>query len=149
VDTFGVRQIPELIFPLSTKDRQTYFGALDYQPSKFIFRSIHMEIHQILSSLLIIYKRSALGKKIALIWDGAGYHKKIIDEIKKRFLASVNDNHLPDDGKLLVFIYLMPQTGRRCLVTGKNFLRKFWPQNFLCYQIGFFSSRLNHQNLIF
>jgi len=77
VDTFGVRQIPELKFPLKNiKDRQTYFGALDYQTQEFIVRSIHVEIHQTLSSL-IIYKPS---DKIALIWDGAGYHKS--DEVK-------------------------------------------------------------------
>jgi len=49
-----------------------------------------VEIHQTLSSLLIIYKPSDLVKKIALIWDGAGYHKS--DEVKE-FLASVNDNN--------------------------------------------------------
>jgi len=38
-----------------------------------------VEIHQTLSSLLIIYKPSALVKK-TLIWDGAGYHKS--DELK-------------------------------------------------------------------
>jgi len=68
VDTFGVRQIPELKFPLKNiKDRQTYFGALDYQTQEFIVQSIHVEIHQTLSSLLIIYKPSAL-EKIAFIY---------------------------------------------------------------------------------
>jgi len=43
VDTFGVRQIPELIFPLkNTKDRQTYFGALDYQTQEFIVQRVSM-----------------------------------------------------------------------------------------------------------
>jgi len=100
VDTFGVRQIPELKFPLKNiKDRQTYFGALDYQPQEFI-QSIHVEIHQTLSSLLIIYKPSDL-EKIALIWDGAGYHKS--DEVKE-FLASVN-NHLPDQWQITCIIF--------------------------------------------
>jgi len=35
-----------------------------------------VEIHQTLSSLLIIYKPSDL-VKIALIWDGAGYHNQM------------------------------------------------------------------------
>jgi len=43
VDTFGVRQIPELKFPLKNiKDRQTYFGALDYQTQEFIVRGVSM-----------------------------------------------------------------------------------------------------------
>jgi len=93
-----------------------------------------VEIHQTLSSLLIIYKRSALEKNC--FKDGAGYHKS--DEIKE-FLASVNDN-LTTSGKLLVFyLHPMPRTepGRRCLVTGKKLEEKVLAslQNFLCYQV--------------
>jgi hypothetical protein len=44
-------------------------------------------------------------QRIALIWDGASYHKS--DEIKV-FLASVNDNYEPEQWQIFVFyLHLM------------------------------------------
>jgi len=74
--------------PIKNKDRQTYFGALD-QTQNLSFRSIHVEF---INYKFIDLQAQRPGKKLLLIWDGAGYHKS--DEIKE-FLASVNDNHQP------------------------------------------------------
>jgi len=57
-----------------------------------------VEIHQTLSSLLIIYKPSDLVKNCFNLGWG-GYHKSV-----KEFLASVNDNHKPEQWPLLYYI---------------------------------------------
>jgi hypothetical protein len=89
-------------------------------------------------------------QKIALIWDGAGYHTS--DEFKEFWHQPITIISLTS-GKLLVFyLHPMPRTkpGRRCLVTGENFLRKFWP---LCKTFSavkwLFKFATNHKNLIF
>jgi len=102
VDTFGVRQIPELKFPLKNiKDRQTYFGALDYQTQEFIVQEYPCGNSSNTIKFIDNLQAQRPGQKIALIWDGAGYHKS--DEVKD-FLASVNDNHKPEQCNYLYYI---------------------------------------------
>jgi len=73
-----------------------------------------------------------------LIWDGAGYHTS--DEFKE-FLASVNDNHQPEQWQITCILFAPNAPEQNPVedvwLQAKNFLRKFWPleQNFLCCQV--------------
>jgi len=72
VDTFGVRQIPELKFPLKKQDRQTYFGALDYQTQEFIVQEYPCGNSSNTIKFIDNLQAQRPGKKL-LFWDG--YHK--------------------------------------------------------------------------
>ncbi len=109
------------------KDRQTPDGALNYQTRKFTVRE-YKEGNSSNTIEFIKYLRSQYpGKRIALIWDGASYHRS--DEVKA-FLTSVNDNSKPEEGQIncILFAPNAPQQNpvEDIWLQAKNFLRKFW-----------------------
>lgn len=67
------------------------------------------------------------GQRIALIWDGASYHKSA--EVKD-FLATVNDGYEPSQWQFtwILFAPNSPEQnpGEDVWLQTKNFLRKFW-----------------------
>ncbi len=74
------------------KDRQTYYGALNYQTQEFIIRDYSAGNSENTVKFIQDLQNLTPDQRIALIWDGAKYHNS--DEIKE-FLASVNDNYEP------------------------------------------------------
>jgi putative transposase len=109
------------------KDRQTYFGALNSQTRQFIIRE-YKEGNSSSTIEFIKYLRSQYpGKRIALIWAGASYHKSAET---KAFLASVNDNSEPENWQITCILFApnAPQQNpvEDIWLQAKNFLRKFW-----------------------
>jgi putative transposase len=109
------------------KDRQTYFGALNSQTRQFIIRE-YKKGNSSSTIEFIKYLRSQYpGKRIALIWDGASYHKSAET---KAFLASVNDNSKPENWQITCILFApnAPQQNpvEDIWLQAKNFLRKFW-----------------------
>ena len=113
--------------------------------------SIHVEIHQTLSSLLRIYKPSALEKK--LLKSGMGL--VIINQMKlKIFWHQLMIIISLTSGKLLVFyLHPMPPNKTREKMFGyrrKTSKRKFWP---LCKTFSavkwLFKFETNHQKFDF
>jgi len=135
----------------NTKDRQTYFGALDYQTQEFIVHEYPCGNSSNTIKFINNLQAQRPGKKIALIWDGAGYHKS--DEIKE-FLASVNDNHLPEQWQITCILFAPNAPEQNPVedvwLQAKNFLRKFWP---LCKTFSaikwLFKFETNHQKFDF
>lgn len=77
----------------NTKDRQTYFGALDYRNQEFIVREYPAGNSSTTVEFIKYLQFQRPEKRIALIWDGVKYHRS--DEIKD-FLASVNNDCEPE-----------------------------------------------------
>lgn len=73
---------------LNQKERQTYFGAINYFSKEFIVRQYSAGNGENTVSFLKELQHLNGDKRIAVFWDGASYHKS--QEVKK-FLASVNE----------------------------------------------------------
>ncbi len=108
------------------KDRQTYFGALDYQTQEFIVQE-HPAGNSASTLEFIKYLISLRpDSRIALIWDGVSYHRS--QEVKQ-FLASVNQGCEPERWPITC-IRFAPNAPEQNPVEdvwlqAKNFLRKF------------------------
>ncbi len=152
MDTFGVRQIPELRFPSKTPKIDKHLnGALDYQTQEFIVHEYACGNSSNTINFIKNLQTQRPGQKIALIWDGAGYHTS--DEFKE-FLASVNDNHQPDQWQITCILFAPNAPEQNPVedvwLQAKNFLRKFWP---LCKTFSavkwLFKFETNHQKFDF
>jgi len=133
------------------KDRQTYYGALDYQTQEFILGEYSAGNSENTVKFIQDLQAQRRGRKIALIWDGASYHKS--DEVKK-FLASVNDNYQPEHWQITCILFAPNAPEQNPVedvwLQAKNFLRKFWP---LCKSFSavkwLFKFFTNHQQFDF
>lgn len=111
----------------STKQRQTYYGALDYLTKNFVVQeySAGNEDNTIafVEYLQTCYVAST---RLILIWDGASYHRsgKV-----QQFLAQVNAD-LPQDEWQITCIRLAPNAPQQNPVEdiwlqAKQFIRKY------------------------
>ena len=125
--TWGQKKIRIEIPIKNIKDRQTYYGALDYQTKEFIVCEYDQGNSENTIDFIKHLQSQRPGKRIALIWDGAKYHQSA--EMKE-FLSSVNDDKEPEKW-LIHCILFAPNAPEQNPVEdvwlrAKNFLRKFW-----------------------
>lgn len=82
------------------KERQTYFGALNYQSKEFHAQSYPSGNGESTVKFIKYLQNKYKNKRIMLIWDGASYHRfgKFRD-----FLEEVNRDKNLMIGQLLVF----------------------------------------------
>jgi len=109
------------------RERQTYFGALNYTTKEFILKEYDTGNGENTKHFMEFLQEKYIGKKIVLIWDGASYHRS---DVVKSFLSSVNDGKLSKDW-LFTCILFAPNAPKQNPVEdvwlqGKNFLRKIW-----------------------
>jgi transposase len=109
------------------KARQTYYGALNYQTKEFTVKEYEAGNSENTIDFIKHLQTKYQGKRIAVIWDGATYHKSA--EFKD-FLARENDNRSPDRWQINC-IQLAPNAPEQNPVEdvwlqGKNCLRCFW-----------------------
>lgn len=57
------------------RDKQTYFGALDYRSKKFFVQSYPTANSQNTVAFLKYLQSIYPGRRLGIIWDGASYHK--------------------------------------------------------------------------
>ena len=108
------------------RERQTYFGALNYTTKEFILKEYDTGNGENTKHFMEFLQEKYIGKKIVLIWDGASYHRS---DVVKSFLSSVNDGKLSKDW-LFTCILFAPNAPKQNPVEdvwlqGKNFLRKY------------------------
>ncbi len=133
------------------KDRQTYYGALNYHTKEFILREYPVGNSENTVAFVQDLQNLYPGKRIVLIWDGAKYHKS--EEIKQ-FLAAVNTDHEPEHRPLTCILFAPNAPEQNPVedvwLQAKTFLRKFWPlaKSFAAvkYLFKFFT---NHQTFDF
>jgi transposase len=110
------------------KDRQTYYGALDAKTKEFIVHEHPVGNSSNTVKFIQDLQAQRPGQRIALIWDGAKYHKS--DEIKQ-FLASVNQEQAPEQWQITLILFAPNAPEQNPVedvwLQAKNFLRKFWP----------------------
>lgn len=112
------------------KERQTYFGALNYYSKQFCVQEYSSGNGENIMAFIQYLQSQYPDKRIVVIWDGASYHRS---EEVKQFLASVNDGYEPSQWPITC-IRLAPNAPEQNPVEdvwlqAKNFLRKFW---YLC-----------------
>lgn len=109
------------------KERQTYFGALDYRLKEFLVQEYAGGNGENTVAFIKYLQTQRPGKKIALIWDGASYHKS--KEIKD-FLTTVNQEYEPLQWRITCIIFAPNAPEQNPVedvwLQAKNFLRKFW-----------------------
>lgn len=72
---------------VSERERQTYFGALDYRTQAFLVKAYPKGNSDHTIAFLKYLQAEHPRKRIAVIWDGASYHRS--DELKA-YLEQVN-----------------------------------------------------------
>jgi len=112
------------------KERQTYFGALNYQSKRFHVKSYPSGDGKSTIEFIKYLQNQYKNKRIILIWDGATYHR--FGEFRE-FLSEINGDKEPDDF-LITCILFAPNAPQQNPVEdiwlqAKNFLRKYW---YLC-----------------
>ncbi|MEG4116163.1 IS630 family transposase [Microcoleus sp. N9_B4] len=112
------------------KDRQTYFGALNYQSKEFHVQSHPSGDGKSTVKFIKYLQDKYKNRKIILIWDGASYHK--YGEFRD-FLLEVNADKEPDEWSITCILFApnAPQQNpvEDIWLQAKNFLRKYW---YLC-----------------
>ena len=108
------------------KDRQTYFGALNYQTKEFFIRDYPGGNTDSTIDFVKYLRLQYPGQRITLIWDGASCHKS--DEFKA-FLTTVNDCE-PEQWQITCILFA-PNAPEQNPVEDiwlqtKNFVRKYW-----------------------
>ena len=112
------------------KNRQTYFGALNYQTKEFTIEAYPAGNGESTVKFVKNLQNKYLNQKIVLIWDGASYHR--FGEFRE-YLLQVNQDKLPDNFEITCILFApnAPQQNpvEDIWLQGKNFLRKYW---YLC-----------------
>jgi transposase len=112
------------------KNRQTYFGALNYHTKEFIIEAYPSGNGESTVEFVKNLQNKYPNQKIVLIWDGASYHR--FGEFRE-YLTEVNQNKLPDHLEITCILFApnAPQQNpvEDIWLQGKNFLREYW---YLC-----------------
>ena len=124
---WGQKNIRIEIPLLNQKKRQTYYGALNYQTSEFISEEFSAGNGENNVKFMKKLQQHYLGKRIAVIWDGASYHKS--SEVKQ-FLSVVNDGYEAQKWQFTCILFAPNAPEQNPVedvwLQAKNFLRKFW-----------------------
>lgn len=74
---------------VNERQRQTYFGALNYCTKEFVVKAYTQGNSESTVEFLQYLQQQYLGQRLALFWDGASYHRS--GEVKS-YLQTVNQN---------------------------------------------------------
>lgn len=111
----------------NAKNRQTYFGALNYQTKEFIVHEYDTGNGVNTVDFMKYLQARYPQQRIVFIWDGASYHRSA--EVKE-FLAHMNDQDEVSQWQLTCILFApnAPQQNpvEDVWLSGKNGLRKFW-----------------------
>ena len=109
------------------KDRQTYYGALNYQNQELTIQAYPAGNGTSTVKFIKYLQEKYSGKKIILIWDGASYHR--FGEFRD-YLAQINNELAPDQWRVTCVLFApnAPQQNpiEDVWLQAKNFLRKYW-----------------------
>ena len=112
------------------KERQTYFGALNYKTKKFHIEGYCSGDGESTVKFAKHLQNEYKDKRMIFIWDGASYHK--FGEFKE-FLEEINNGKKANEWPITCILFApnAPQQNpvEDVWLQGKNFLRKYW---YLC-----------------
>jgi putative transposase len=109
------------------KERQTYYGALDYKTKEFIIKAYPAGNTENTINFIRYLQEIRPGNKLALFWDGATYH---CSEQFREFLSTLNDD-LEGENRLINCIKFAPNGPEQNPVEdiwlqAKNFIRRYY-----------------------
>ncbi len=78
---------------VNERQRQTYFGALNYCTKEFLVKAYAQGNSESTIEFLNYLQKQYPKQRLALFWDGASYHRS--GELKT-YLQAVNQNSTPD-----------------------------------------------------
>lgn len=124
---WGKTDIRIMIPIQNERERQTYFGALNYYSKEFIIHEYSAGNGANTVEFVKHLQARYPNQKLALIWDGASYHRSA--DFKQ--LLELNNNGLEASEWKVTCIRFAPNAPEQNPVEdvwlqGKNFLRKFW-----------------------
>jgi transposase len=110
---------------MNEKQRQTYFGALNYLSGETVIK----EYPKGLSTHTVAFLKHLLhqhpGKRISVFWDGATYHRSA--EVKA-YLSEVNKNLSEEAWRITCFLFAPHAPEQNPIedvwLQGKNFVRE-------------------------
>lgn len=109
------------------RERQTYYGALNYKTQQFIVRKYDRGNAKNTVCFLESLRELTPESRLLIIWDGASYHK--YSEMKD-YLSKVNQGLEPQEWRVhcVLFAPNAPEQNpvEDIWLLAKNFLRKFW-----------------------
>ncbi|WP_293352233.1 MULTISPECIES: IS630 family transposase [unclassified Microcoleus] len=127
------------------KNRQTYFGALNYQTKQFHAQGYESGDGKSTVKFIKYLQDKYKGRRIILIWDGASYHR--YGEFKD-YLLSVNADKEPDNWSITCILFAPNAPEQNPVediwLQAKFFLRRYW---YLCksFKIVKFLERVFYQ----
>lgn len=112
------------------KERQTYFGALNYNTQELHVKGYPSGNGESTVEFAKYLQNEYKDKRIIFIWDGASYHK--FGEFRE-FLSEINNGKEANEW-LITCVLFAPNAPQQnpiedVWLQGKNFLRKYW---YLC-----------------
>lgn len=107
------------------KQSQTYYGALNYLSGFTMIKEYPKGVSTHTVAFLKHLLQQRPGKRIAVLWDGASYHRSA--EVKD-FLAEINHN-LPEEAWRITCVLFAPYAPEQnpiedIWLQGKNFIRE-------------------------
>lgn len=115
------------------KQRQSYYGAINYRTGKVIIKEYPQGNTENTIKFVQYLREKSREAKLVLIWDGATYHGS---QEFREYLAQVNQEKTPEEW-LVRCIKLAPNAPEQnpiedVWLQGKEMLRKYWNlcQNF-------------------
>lgn len=111
----------------STRERQTYYGALDYLTKRFVVQEYGAgNQDNTIAFLQYLQSLQEPSTRLIIIWDGARYHRSALIQ---QFLSQVNAGLLPIEWKITC-IRLAPNAPQQNPVEdiwlqAKQFLRRY------------------------
>lgn len=116
---------------VNAREKQTYFGALDYKTKEFLTHTANKGNSENTIAFLEYLRSQRLGAKLLIIWDGASYHRS--QQIKD-YLDSLNTN-LDKEQWLITCERFAPNAPQQNPVEdiwlqGKRLIREF---HFFCH----------------
>lgn len=114
--------------PISnSKQRQTYYGAINYKTRKIIMRAYETGNSANTIKFIEMLRAIHSHQKLILIWDGAAYHNS---QEFRNYLSQVNGDK-PEHEWLVYCIKLAPYAPEQnpieaVWLQAKNFLRRVW-----------------------
>lgn len=109
------------------KERQTYYGALDYGSKEFLMQEYSAGNTENTIKFLEYLRKEREGQRIVIIWDGAKYH---YSQEMKEYLEKINGGKEEKEWQITC-IKLAPNAPEQNPVEdiwlqGKNWVRKFY-----------------------
>jgi transposase len=112
---------------INERERQTYFGALNYQTNEFVVKPYDTANAEKTKNFVEYLRSICPSEKVVLIWDGASYHR---GKEFQEYLKSVNQN-LSEDEWLVTCLRFAPNAPEQNPVEdvwlqAKRFIREFY-----------------------